>query len=93
MVFPYQKRRMLEPILELSEDEDEVPAAGRVDPYEALQQNRGDLLQMAYENCLNKRIILEKFEKFFSEAYIENRRELYFYRRRRSASLQKTLVL
>lgn len=80
--------------MELSEEEDEEEEnGGREDPYEVLQQNRGDLLQIAYQNCLNKRLILQKMETFFSESYLENRRELYFYRKKRSASLQKPLVL
>lgn len=93
MVFPYQKRRILETVLELSDEEEEEEPSGREDPYETLQQNRGDLLQIAYQNCLNKRLILQKMEDFFCESYLENRRELYFYKRKRSASLQKDLAL
>lgn len=97
MVFPYQKKRILNPILELPEEEEEEDAeianSGVEDPYFALQQNRGELLQMAYQNCLNKRLILQRMEDFFCESYLENRRELYFYKRKRSASLQTSLVL
>ena len=65
-VFPYQKRQ----ILDLSEDEDGEEPSGREDPYETLQNNRGDLLQIAYQNCLNKRLILQKMEDFFCESYL-----------------------